>query len=82
MEEHLLGFAFIEQQLRARGWLRTSAYNLDVLDPRDRLGLARRELEKAQIAAIDPVDWLDLALYSFFALENVVVAAGELEGIP
>jgi len=53
-----------------------------VLDPRDRLALAKRELEKAQVAAIDPVDWLDLALYSFFALENAVVAAGELEGIP
>lgn len=49
--------------------------------PQDRIELARRELGKAQVAAIDPVDWLDLALYSFYALENAVVAAGDHEGI-
>ena len=61
--------------------LRPSAYNLAMSSPRDRIELAKRELGKAQVAAIDPVDWLDVALYSFYALENAVAAGGDLEGI-
>ena len=53
-----------------------------VLSPRDRIELAKRELGKAQVAAIDPIDWLDVAVFSFYALENAVVAAADLEGVP
>ena len=35
-----------------------------MLSPRDRIELAKRELGKAQVAAIDPVDWLDIAVFS------------------
>jgi len=52
-----------------------------MLSPRDRIELAKRELGKAQVAAIDPVDWLDIAVFSFYALENAVVAAADLEGV-
>ncbi len=52
-----------------------------MIGPRDRIELAKRELGKAQVAAIDPVDWLDVAVYSFYALENAVVAAADLEGL-
>lgn len=38
-------------------------------DP-DKLELAREQLARVQVAALDPVDWSDLALYVFYALEN------------
>lgn len=50
-------------------------------DPRQGLELAKKELRKAQVAAIEPVDWLDVAIYSFYALENAVTAAADLEGV-
>lgn len=34
------------------------------------LELAERHLEKVLAAAIEPTDWLDLALYGFYCLET------------
>jgi hypothetical protein len=34
-----------------------------------------------QVAWLDPVDWSDLSLYAFLALENAVVAAADSLGI-
>ncbi|MGH8924484.1 MAG: hypothetical protein ACRDWA_07610 [Acidimicrobiia bacterium] len=48
----------------------------------DRVQLAKEQLERVRVAAIDPVDWSDLSLYAFYALENAVVAAAEHFGIP
>ncbi|MGH2659012.1 MAG: hypothetical protein ACRDHS_04925 [Actinomycetota bacterium] len=52
-----------------------------MISPEERLDLAKRELGKAQVAAIEPVDWLDVALYSFYALENAVAAAADNLGV-
>jgi hypothetical protein len=41
---------------------------------RQSLILARRHLKRVQ-AAWDPPDWLDLAVYGFYCLENAVSAA-------
>ena len=38
------------------------------------LNLAKRHLERVQ-AAWDPPDWLDLAMYGFYCLENAMSAA-------
>lgn len=48
---------------------------------RDRLVLAQEQLERVQVAAIDPVDWSDLSLYAFYSLENAVVSAAEHFGV-
>lgn len=48
----------------------------------DRLKKAREQLARVQAAWIDPVDWSDLAIYGFYALENAVVAAAEHFGLP
>ena len=42
-----------------------------------KLGLARQQLARVQVATTDPVDWSDLALYAFYALENAVAAAAD-----
>jgi hypothetical protein len=34
-----------------------------------------------QVAAWDPVDWMDLSLYAFYTLENAVVAAADHVGV-
>lgn len=34
-----------------------------------------------QVAWLDPVDWSDLALYGFYALENAVAAAADTAGV-
>jgi hypothetical protein len=47
----------------------------------EKLDLARSHLERVQTASWDPVDWTDLSLYAFYALENGVVAAAEHLGI-
>ena len=47
-----------------------------------KLKLARDQLARVQVAAYDPVDWSDLAMYSFYALENAVVAAADHFGVP
>lgn len=47
----------------------------------DKLDLARQQLAKVQVAAWDPVDWLDVSLYGFYALENAVAAAADHAGI-
>jgi hypothetical protein len=47
----------------------------------DKLDLAREELERAQVASFDPVDWPELCVWSFYALENAVVAAAEVAGL-
>jgi len=39
------------------------------------LKLAREHLARAQAAAVDEVDWTDLATYGFYCLEAAVVAA-------
>jgi len=47
----------------------------------DKLQLAREQLARVQVAWLDPVDWSDLALYGFYALENAVVAAADRAGL-
>jgi hypothetical protein len=42
---------------------------------RKSLALAMSHLDRAKAAAIDPVDWLELATFGFYALEAAVVAA-------
>lgn len=49
-------------------------------DP-DKIELAREQLSRVQVAWLDPVDWSDLALYGFYALENAVVAAADRAGL-
>lgn len=46
-----------------------------------KLRLARQQLARVQVASQDPVDWSDLALYGFYALENAVVAAADHLGV-
>jgi len=46
------------------------------------LRLAREQLARVQVAWLDPVDWSDLSMYAFYALENAVIAAADLSGIP
>ena len=41
---------------------------------REHLSLAKKHLERVQ-GAWDPPDWLDLAMYGFYCLENAVSAA-------
>lgn len=48
----------------------------------EKLALACKHLAKVQVAWLDPVDWADLSLYAFFALENAVVAAATHVGVP
>jgi len=43
-------------------------------DANDKLELAKRHLERVQLAW-DPPDWADLSLYGFYALEAAVEAA-------
>jgi hypothetical protein len=43
--------------------------------PAESLALAEKHLEKVLAAAWEPTDWLDLALYGFYCLENAVMAA-------
>lgn len=45
------------------------------------LRLAQKHLAKVQVAWLDPVDWSDLAIYGFLALENAVVAGARHFGI-
>lgn len=40
----------------------------------DSLEVARRHLQKVEVAWWDPVDWADLTLYGFYCLEACVVA--------
>jgi len=46
-----------------------------------KLALARQQLARVQVASTDPVDWSDLALYAFYALENAVAAAADHFGV-
>lgn len=46
------------------------------------LELAERHLDKVLAAAIEPTDWLDLALYGFYCLENAVMAAARRLDVP
>jgi hypothetical protein len=41
----------------------------------EKLDLARKHLNKVQIAWDEPTDWDDLALYGFYCLEAAVEAA-------
>lgn len=52
------------------------------MSAKDSLQRAQKQLEKVQVAQIDPVDWSDLSIYGFLALENAVVAAAEHFRIP
>ncbi|MGB8380188.1 MAG: hypothetical protein WCG47_02875 [Dermatophilaceae bacterium] len=47
------------------------------MTPTERLGLAREQLARVPAAWIEPVDWSDLTMYAFYALENAVVAAAD-----
>lgn len=49
---------------------------------KSKLELAREQLGRVQVAAIDPVDWSDLTIYGFHAVENAVVAAADAVGLP
>ena len=42
--------------------------------PTDKMNLARRHLERVQVAWDDPADWADLASYGLYALEAAVDA--------
>lgn len=42
--------------------------------PTDKMTLARRHLERVQVAWDDPTDWADLASYGLYALEAAVDA--------
>jgi hypothetical protein len=53
----------------------------DAIIPVKRIELAREQLERVQAAWDDPTDWSDLAIYSFYSLENAVAAAADLYGI-
>ncbi|MEE9282147.1 MAG: hypothetical protein V3V67_18425 [Myxococcota bacterium] len=44
-------------------------------DITDSLELARSHLGRVQTAAYDPIDWTDLTVYGFYALEAAVMAA-------
>lgn len=50
-------------------------------DVSKRLQLAKNELAKAQVGAFEPVDWLEVALFAFYALENAVCAAADFHGV-
>lgn len=50
--------------------------------PASKLELARQQLSRVQVAAIDPVDGSDLCIYGFHALENAPVAAADHLSIP
>ncbi len=52
------------------------------MTPEERLDLAHGQPARVQVAWIEPTDWSDLAVYAFYALENVVVAAAEHLRIP
>ena len=41
---------------------------------KDKLRLARRHLERVEVAWHDPTDWADLFIYGFYALEAAVDA--------
>lgn len=43
----------------------------------DNLRKAREQLARVQVAWTEPVDWSDLAIYAFYALENAVVTAAD-----
>ena len=43
--------------------------------PEDKMKLARRHLERVQVAWEDPTDWADLSFYGLYALEAAVDAA-------
>ncbi len=45
-------------------------------DARDLISRAESHLERALTAAWGPVDWADLSVYGFYALETAVMAAG------
>lgn len=52
------------------------------MDPEQHLAKSQAQLEKVQVAWLDPVDWSDLSIYGFLALENAVVAAAQHLRIP
>lgn len=41
----------------------------------DKLALAKRHLERVQVAWLDPTDWADLSIYGFYSLEAAIDAA-------
>jgi len=45
------------------------------------LALAKKQLERVQIAWTTPTDWDDLTMYGFYCLENAVAAAALHAGI-
>ena len=47
----------------------------------DKVELAREQLARVQVAWLDPVDWSDLSLYGFYAVENAVAAAADKAGV-
>ena len=62
------------------GWLSTpprQECSYTQVMARPRLELAREQLNRVQVAAIDPVDWSDLCIYGFHAVENAVVVRPE-----
>lgn len=57
------------------------SYNL-LMSDRDKLDLAREQLVRVQSACVEPVDWLELTIFAFYALENAVVAAADHFQVP
>jgi hypothetical protein len=47
-----------------------------------KLKLAREQLARVQVASHEPVDWSDVAMYGFYALENAVVVASDHYSVP
>ncbi|MGH2656212.1 MAG: hypothetical protein ACRDIZ_05875 [Actinomycetota bacterium] len=53
----------------------------EAIVPQDKIELAREQLQRVQAAWDVPTDWSDLAIYSFYSLENAVAAAADFYGI-
>jgi hypothetical protein len=52
------------------------------MGPSGRLSLAREQLGRAQVAGFEPVDWAELSIWAFYALENAVIAAADHSKLP
>jgi len=52
------------------------------MEPSERLDLAREQASRAQVAAFEPEDWAELAIWAFYALENAVITAADQLQLP
>lgn len=52
------------------------------MEAQERLGLAREQFARAQVADLEPEDWAELSIWAFYALENAVIAASDHLHVP